>query len=169
MLHQAIEVKRKGTIHGNGLFTTQFIPKGEMVWQLDEPTYSWNEIEALSKKRRKAFNYYGFQCGADRFSLPEPGDISREANHSCDPNTWWAGSYSLVALRDIQPSDEVTYDYSTCDIDIEFEMKCNCGAPCCRKIITNRDYLDTEWQERYGLNLPPHVLSAIERAKRNKF
>jgi len=135
---------------------------------LDEPTYTWKEIEALSKKRLKAFRKYGFQCGVDQYSLPEPDDILREANQSCDPNTWWAGSYTLVALRDIQASDEVTYDYSTCDIDIEFEMKCNCGASCCRKIITNRDYLDSEWQARFGLNLPPHVLSAIEDKKREK-
>ena len=27
-----------------------------------------------------------------------------------------------------------------------------------------RDYLDPEWQRRYGSNLPPHVLAAIERA-----
>lgn len=144
------------------------ISKGEMVWQLDKPTYTWKEIEAFDKKRRKAFEHYGFQCGIDRFSLPETDDISREANHSCDPNTWWVGSYSLVALRDIHPNEEVTYDYSTSDIDIALKMKCNCGATCCRKIITNRDYLDPGWQERYGLNLPQHVLTAIERAKTNK-
>ncbi|MDR9365038.1 MAG: SET domain-containing protein-lysine N-methyltransferase [Balneolaceae bacterium] len=164
MLHPAIEIRKKGTIHGNGLFTNQLISKGEMVWQLDVPTYSWKEIEAFDNKRRKAFDQYGFQCGVDRFSLQEPDDISREANHSCDPNTWWGGSYSLVALRDIHPDEEITYDYSTCDIDIALVMKCNCGAPCCRKIITNRDYLAPEWQEQYGLNLPTHVLSAIERA-----
>lgn len=165
MLHPAIEVRCEGTIHGKGLFTTQLISKGEMVWQIDKPTYTWKEIEAFDKKRRKAFDHYGFQCGVDRFSLPETDDISREANHSCDPNTWWVGSYSLVARRDIHPNEEVTYDYSTSDIDIE--MKCNCGASCCRKMITNRDYLDPEWQAQYGSNLPPHVLTAIERAKRN--
>jgi len=32
MLHHAIEVRSKGAIQGNGLFTTQLIPNGEVVW-----------------------------------------------------------------------------------------------------------------------------------------
>jgi len=90
--------------------------------------------------------------------------LSREMNHCCDPNTWWAGSISLVARRDIQPGEEVAYDYSTADVDRAFEMECTCGSPRCRGTISNRDYLDAEWRDQYGSNLPPHVLAAIERA-----
>ncbi len=160
MLHSAIEVRRKSTIHGNGLFTTRLIRKGTLVWELDEPTFTREEIKTWSAERRMAFDRYGFQCGVDRYSLPE--DLSREMNHSCDPNTWWSGSDSLVARRDIQTDEEVTYDYSTCDIDLVFDIECHCGTPHCRKRITNRDYLDPDWQKQYGLNLPPHVLAAIE-------
>jgi len=162
MLHAAIEIRKKGTIHRNGLFATRLIRKGELVWELDEPTYTWEEIEGWDEGRRKDFDWYGFQCGVDRYSSPE--GISRETNHSCDPNTWWAGSDSIIARRDIQADEEVTYDYSTCDIDLVFEMECRCGSPRCRGTITNRDYLDPEWQKQYGLNLPPHVLAAIEAA-----
>jgi SET domain-containing protein len=164
MLHSAIEVRRKGTIHGNGLFATRLISKGELVWELTDPTYSWKEIEGWDEERRKAFDWYGFQCVVDRFSSPEGN--SREMNHSCDSNTWWAGSDSIVARRDIHADEEVTYDYSICDIDLVFEMECHCGSPRCRGKITNRDYLNPEWQEQYGLNLPPHVLAAIEIARR---
>jgi hypothetical protein len=71
MLHPAIEVHSKGAIHGNGLFAKRLIRKGELVWELDEPTYSWKEIEKWDKERRKAFDWYGFQCGIDRYSLSE--------------------------------------------------------------------------------------------------
>ncbi len=162
MLHAAIEVREKGTIHRNGLFATRLIRKGELVWELDEPTYSWKEIEGWDEERRKDFDWYGFQCGVDRYSSPE--GISRETNHSCDPNTWWAGSDSIIARRDIQADEEVTYDYSTCDIDLLFEMKCHCDSPRCRGKITNRDYLNSEWQKQYGSNLPPHVQAAIKAA-----
>ncbi len=165
MLHSAIVVRGTGAIHCNGLFATRLIPKGTLVWHLDEPTFSWKEIEAWPAERRKAFDWYGFQCGVDRYSLPE--GKSREANHSCDPNTWWAGSDSIVARRDIKANEEVTYDYSSCDIDLVFEMECHCGASCCRGRISNRDYLDPWWQEQYGSNLPPHVLAAIETARRH--
>jgi hypothetical protein len=86
-------------------------------------------------------------------------------NHSCDPTTWWAGSITLVARRDIEAGEEITYDYSTADLDHIFEMKCTCGSPRCRGTVSNRDHLDPEWQAQYGSNLPPHMLDAIERAR----
>ncbi len=160
VLHSAIVARSKGAIHEFGLFTTRLIRKGALIWELDEPTYIWKEIMLWPEERLRAFKRYGFQCGVDRYSLAE--GTSREANHSCDPNTWWAGSDSIVARRDIRPGEEVTYDYSTCDIDLVFEMDCNCGSPSCRGKISNRDYLDPKWQEQYGSNLPSHVLAAIE-------
>lgn len=160
MLHPSIELRNKGAIQGNGLFANRLIRKGELVWELDEPTYSWKEIEKWDKERRKAFDRYGFQCGIDRFSLPE--GLSKHMNHSCNPNTWWNSSDSIVASRDIHTNEEVTYDYSSCDINLQFDMECHCGSTRCRGRITNRDYLISEWQKQYGLNLPPHVLSAIE-------
>ena len=83
-------------------------------------------------------------------------------NHSCDPNTWWADGKSIVARRNIRPGEEVTYDYSTTDVDLVFEMECACGSSNCRGRISNLDYLDPTWREQYGSNLPPHVLTAIE-------
>jgi SET domain-containing protein len=163
LLHRAIVARHDGSIHGHCLVTRRLIRAGELVWELDEPMYSWNEIQSWSQERKEAFDWYGFQCGVDRYSLPE--GLSREMNHSCDPNTWWSGSTTLVARHDIQPGDEVTYDYSTADIDRSFEMACGCGSPRCRGTISNRDYLDPEWQRQYGSNLPPHALAAIDRAK----
>ena len=163
MLHSAIVARSNAAIHGTGLFTTQRIFKGELVWELDEPTFTMEEIKTWPEARRDAFKWYGFQCGVNRYSLPE--GLSRETNHSCDPNTWWAGSQSIVARRNIQTGEEVTYDYATCDIDIKFKMQCCCGAKQCRGEISNRDFLDRSWQQQYGTNLPPHVLAAIETAR----
>ncbi|MCP3671576.1 MAG: SET domain-containing protein-lysine N-methyltransferase [Gammaproteobacteria bacterium] len=162
MLHPAIEVRSKGTIHNNGLFATQPIRKGALIWELDEPTFTWKEIETWTQERLRDFRWYGFQCGIDRYSLPE--GMSREMNHSCDPNTWSKGSDILIARHDILTGEEITYDYSTFEVDIPFESECHCGSPCCRGTISNRDYLDPGWQKQYGSNLPPHVLVAIEIA-----
>jgi len=163
LLHEAIVARNDGSIHGCCLVTTRLIRAGEEVWELDEPMYTWAEIQSWSEERQEAFEWYGFQCGVDRFSLPE--GLSREMNHSCDPNTWWSGSTKLVARRDIQPGEEITYDYSTADIDRVFEMECDCESPRCRGTISNRDHLGPEWQRQYGSNLPPHALAAIERGK----
>lgn len=161
MLHPFIALGREGSIHGRCLVTAGSIRAGEVVWELEDPIYTWKEIESLPAERRRDFEWYGFQCGEDRYALPE--DLSREMNHSCDPNTWWSGSTTLVARFDIEAGAEITYDYSSADVDRVFEMECGCGSPLCRGMISNRDYLDPEWQRRYGSNLPPHVLAAIER------
>lgn len=161
MLHPSIIVNNQGSIEGAGLFTTEFIPQGELVWELLTPTMSLQEAEALTGKALADYKHFGFQCGVDRFC--SPSDESREMNHSCDPNTWWADNNSLVARRDILAGEEITYDYSTTEIDSSFELLCRCGSTLCRKQVSGLDYKDPEWQQRYGLNLPTHVLQAIER------
>jgi len=163
MLHPAIEARSFGTIHRTGLVATRKIAAGTVVWELDEPTYTMEQIRAWPEARRRAFKWYGFQCGHDRYSLPE--GLSRDVNHSCDPNTWWVNNHALAARRDIEADEEVTYDYATCDIDLAFSMKCSCGAADCRGVITNRDYLDLGWQKRYGAHLPEHVLAAIAASR----
>ncbi len=45
MLHPAIIASRDEPIHGVCLVTNREIRKGELVWELDEPIYSWNEIQ----------------------------------------------------------------------------------------------------------------------------
>lgn len=75
MLHSAIVVREKGTIHGNGLFATELIRKGTLVWSLTDPVYTLQEILQWSAERRRDFDWYGFQCGIDRYSLPE-GDVA---------------------------------------------------------------------------------------------
>lgn len=160
MLHPSIVVRSKGSIEGNGLFTTTLIPKETLVWTLVEPTYTLKEVDAWSGERLSDFKRYGFQCGVNRFSLPM--GMSREMNHSCDPNTCWSTSDTMIARRDILVDEEITYDYSSCDIDIDFEMACHCGSSNCRGRISNRDYQHVTWQKQYGSDLPPHVLLAIQ-------
>lgn len=70
---------------------------------------------------------------------------SRWINHSCEPNTevesaidpatgqpiaWW------VATRDIEPGEELAYDYAFVGALAE---PCGCGAPTCRGLIVDPD------------------------------
>ena len=166
MLHQAIELTETNTMHGKGLKTTKRILRGEVVWQLDPnlPTYTLSEINSLPKEDQKNFYTYSYQCSEDRFILADPG-IDRYMNHSCEPNTWFKDNHTLIACRNIEIGEEISYDYTTNDILVDYQMKCNCGADSCRQVITNKDYLDKDWQEKHGYHLPDHVLKAIERSK----
>lgn len=69
------------------------------------------------------------------------GNLSRFANHSCDPNAqiakvWWRGDVHLVlqATRRIEANEEVTYDYQW-DVKGDNPMVCRCETTKCSGII----------------------------------
>jgi uncharacterized protein len=69
-------------------------------------------------------------------------------NHSCEPNLGLQGQIVYVALRDISPGEELTFDYAMTD-DEPYEMKCRCGANSCRATITGFDWKKPEIQQKY--------------------
>ncbi|MBI1880573.1 MAG: SET domain-containing protein [Chloroflexi bacterium] len=129
MYHPSVKLTETSEIEGKGLVVESFIARGEVVWwpNPDEKPIPLAEIKAWPEEKQQEFERYGFQCGEAEFILAQ--GIDRYMNHSCDPNTWWDGEYRLVARRDIQPGEEITYDYATADILLEFQMPCNCGSP----------------------------------------
>lgn len=60
--------------------------------------------------------------------------MARYMNHSCDPNCGIKNLFTLVAMRDIQKGEELTWDYDMTEDD-GWRMECSCGSPICRKII----------------------------------
>jgi len=69
-------------------------------------------------------------------------------NHSCEPNVGFGGNIVLVAMRDIEASEELTTDYALFD-DYEGSMECNCGRSLCRRRIDGHDWERPDLQERY--------------------
>ena len=165
MLHPNVRISQQEVIEGKGLVATGFIAKGEVVSRLEpnQRTYRIDYILGLSDEQQDAYMHYCYQCDEENV-VCEDGD-EKYMNHSCDPNTWWLDDETMVARRDIQADEELTYDYATTDVDIPFEMKCECGSDLCRGTIRHTDHLIPEWQDRFGEYLPKHVLGAIIKAK----
>ncbi len=72
-------------------------------------------------------------------------DQTRWFNHACEPNTevrshWDEDSQTLVAwwvaVRAIEPGEEITYDYA---FVADVAEPCACGAPSCRGLIVDPD------------------------------
>jgi hypothetical protein len=150
MLHPALR-KRASAIQGFGLFAVELIPKGTIVWTQTDRDRQFTYEEFLQQPpeiQRLCHVYY------DRFVLA--ADDAEVMNHSCDPNTAGLGDDALVAIRDILPGEEVTYDYATSEIDprVFAGWECRCGAPNCRKVISARDCLDPAFQQRWADHLP---------------
>ena len=84
-------------------------------------------------------------------------------NHRCDPNTGWLDDETMIATRDIQCGEELTYDYATSEIDGTFRpsWRCKCGDYGCRGIITAADCLDSDLQMRHEGLIPSWTLEYI--------
>ena len=70
------------------------------------------------------------------------------SNHSCDPNLGVQGQIVFVAMRDVQPGEELTHDWAMTDCD-DSALACNCGAAGCRKTISGLDWMRKDLQEKY--------------------
>jgi euchromatic histone-lysine N-methyltransferase len=69
------------------------------------------------------------------------GNVTRYINHSCDPNLIvqcvFVGSerlprICLFAWKDIQPGEELCYDYAQEQNSDAAPFQCHCGAPTCK-------------------------------------
>lgn len=53
-------------------------------------------------------------------------------NHSCEPNASFNEDGMLIALRNIEPEDEITYDYLAHPLPAApWNFQCVCGAAGC--------------------------------------
>ena len=139
---------RQSLIHGHGLFAKAPIAQGEIVAVKGGYILSreqWAEIEPDLGSAE-------IQITEDLFIAPVQMDHREGAmlytNHSCDPNIALHGQIVLVAMRDIAADEELTHDWATTD-DLDYKMPCNCGSANCRGIITGKDWMKKELQEKY--------------------
>jgi len=167
-VHHLVKVNQASQ-KGLGLFATGQIQEGEVVaWESAElyqgvddtrpgkKLMTWPQIEERwpDKRERDHFVAYSYQVGEDLFLIPLREDdlvITTYQNHSCDPNTWWADDFTLVARRAILPGEEVTFDYSTSESLENPEMpECYCNSAYCRRKLDPLDYLKPELIQQYG-------------------
>jgi hypothetical protein len=139
---------RESPIQGKGLFAKQAIAVGEIVAVKGGYILSQQEWTILEQQLGPA----GIQISEKLFIAPvrkEQRDGSMlYTNHSCNPNIAIQGQIVFVAMRDIAPGEELTHDWATTD-DLDYVMECKCGSPDCRGIITGKDWMKQELQEKY--------------------
>ncbi|MGI5284393.1 SET domain-containing protein [Nonomuraea polychroma] len=157
--HPHLEV-RPSLIAGDGLFATAAIPAGTVVSRLGGRLVTWVELQDLFADPAVPYVDTIAAHGDLHLVLP-PGRPIGKSNHSCDPNLWWMGPYTLAARRDLRPGEEVTNDYATCTAAPGFAMECRCGAALCRGLITGADWRRADLQERYGDHWTPALLELI--------
>ena len=135
-------------IHGKGLFAKDAIAAGDIVAVKGGHILTQQHWMSFEQGLGSA----EIQITEDLFIAPveqEQRDGSMlYTNHSCDPNIAIQGQIVFVAMRDIAPGEELTHDWATAD-DMDYEMECKCGSQNCRRIVTGKDWMKKDLQERY--------------------
>ncbi len=121
----------RSPIAGYGVVATKFFRRGSVVADMEG---------VLWHAREKRDDRYSLTLDNGYFF--DLVDQSRWVNHSCEPNivveagitrsgNAWA---QLQAAVDINPDDELTYDYA---FPPELKERCHCGAKTCRGWIVD--------------------------------
>ena len=140
--------KRQSNVHGRGLFASEPVQWGKIV--VGKGGYVMTEAQRAGLQ--EGLKDSEIQVTDDLFigptTLQEREGGMMHLNHSCDPNLGLQGQIVFVAMRDIQQDEELTFDYAMTD-DEDYEMACSCGFGRCRGVVTGRDWMRPELQERY--------------------
>lgn len=134
MIHPHTERRLVPTGIGYGVVATRLIPRGTIVWVLDDLDHIFtpSEVARLSPRCRAVLAVHGYVDRAGDTVLC--WDDTRFENHSCDASTLAAGLFDFdLAVRDIHPGDEVTYDYAVLSLTVP--MACRCGSADCRQVV----------------------------------
>lgn len=137
---------------GFGLFAAKPFARGATVIADEDGDYyegTMTLAEALARGHQLSEQL--FQVGEDAFLLPN-GNLDDLVNHSCNPSTGLRLTqmgYRMIALRDIAPGDEITYDYSTYIGETPERLSCACGAAGCRGTIGPFRELPAELRRHY--------------------
>lgn len=143
---------------GRGSVAVDPIAAGEVIVAFGGRAMTRDEFDLLpvgQQSRSIQIEDHLFLAGAPE---PEPADF---INHSCEPNCGMSGATVLIALRDIEPGEHLTYDYAMSDGSDYDEFECLCGARTCRNKVTGDDWMLPELQLRYRGHFSPYLANRI--------
>ncbi|HKD61687.1 MAG TPA: SET domain-containing protein-lysine N-methyltransferase [Terracidiphilus sp.] len=134
-------IVRSSRIHSRGCYTTVPITEGTFIVE-----YTGEHITCDEANERYEDHPDTYLFGLDDGEHVIDGDgVAAFINHSCDPNCESDeidGQVWIIAVRDIDAGEELTYDY--CLYDGDDESPCSCGADRCRGTL----YSDEEMEKR---------------------
>lgn len=134
---------------GRGVFAAKSFEPGERILG-----FRGHGVDHLDPIHLAAEAGNLLQIGSHRYIYPRPRGLF--VNHSCNPNSGLRGTVTLVALRRIEPREEIRFDYSTTMDDGRWIMECRCREANCRAFVRDFHDLPVELQIRYiEMNIVP--------------
>jgi D-alanine-D-alanine ligase len=133
-------VRGANGIAGFGIYAACDLKLGEIVFPGEERATRLatrpHILQSWPPHQIEVFRQYALLAGNDIYMLwdEDPREWAPQ-NHSCDPNTTYAG-LNLIALRDIRGGEELTVDYGEFKNPHAASFNCTCGAHNCRGTIS---------------------------------
>jgi hypothetical protein len=139
----------------NGLIALKTFHSGEMITGFHAGTIAATPT------------YLTVQTGLRRHITLEP-DFLQYINHSCNPNVFFdTTKMQLIALRSIEPNDELTFFYPSTEWKMSQVFYCKCGQMNCLGEIKGAAFLSAE--DRLRFRLTDFIVSKLaKRAARIK-
>jgi SET domain-containing protein len=130
---------RQSGIHGLGGYARRFVPKDTYVIEYVGELIS----KAESARRCEADNHFIFSHDETHdLDGSVEWNLARWVNHSCEPNCETIddeGQIWIAALRDIQPGEELTFNYNY-DLEDYKAHPCRCGSRWCVGYMVAEEY-----------------------------
>lgn len=161
MIHPDSELRFVSAEIGWGVFATRFIPKGTITWVFDplDQIIAPSAVPLLPAALQRTLDIYSYQNGrGDRILCWDHG---RFVNHSCHPTSLAPGFDLEIAVRDIQPGEQITDDYATLNVGSAFD--CACGEADCRRVVGPGDFerFAGEWDQLVASAFP--LMGSVEQ------
>lgn len=131
-------ILRESRIHSFGCYTDRRIRRGTLIVEYVGAPLTNEEADDLYDDFP---NTYLFGLDGGKRIIDGYG-VAAFVNHSCDPNCETdqiGGGMWIIAARDIEPGEELTYDYNL--YDGEDDAPCYCGAAVCRGSLYSAAHL----------------------------
>ncbi|MFT4589929.1 MAG: hypothetical protein ACI9VS_002140 [Candidatus Binatia bacterium] len=167
MIHPDTEVRHIDEEIGRGVVAAAFIPTGTIIWvkdQLDRE-FSPEDLARFDTQHRDLLDRYSYRNSRGHYVFC--WDHTRFMNHSFSPNCLPTPYQAEIAIRDIQPGEELTNDYGCLNIIEPFTPRTETGG---RAEVRPDDLLrhSAEWDALLAgafprLDLVPQPLSPMIR------
>lgn len=120
-MHPDTEVRFINDVVGYGVVAKKFIPRGTITWVQDDldQLLTENEVEKMHPDVQEQVEKYCFRNNKGQLVLC--WDLAKYVNHSFNANCLSSAYDFEVAVRDIEPGEQLTDDYGYLNISEPFK------------------------------------------------
>ncbi|MEH6764646.1 MAG: SET domain-containing protein [Aequorivita antarctica] len=121
MIHPKTELRFISNEIGYGVVATEFLPAGTITWALDDldREFTPSKLKKMNPLYQNILETYCYRNNKGNFVLC--WDYGRYVNHSFKSNCISTAYDFEIAIRDIQPGEELTDDYGYLNVSEPFK------------------------------------------------